>query len=352
MAELEINKKSKSIVTAVISVFVLIILSLTFVIFMHIITANSQKIDSEVFETESKIDENPIAVYTPIDGFEMEDDILQDEGVIEKDAVSHNITIGIEELHEQISEIVPVTSITGVPKAATARTALTITGTINPANATNKRITWSVLNAGGTSTTISGNTLSATSAGTATIRATVINGRDGGDFTQDFTIIVGPAPTFSVSASSNNSDFGRGAVWTGVGGEREEHWINTRDFSQSVNVYLRAFANQGYVFDKWEVVSGSIVFDDTTSRSTYFLMPAGNVTVKAVFILHNRYIVDASALNIRAEPNINSESIGMLYQDEIVNVTRVVAPTDDIHGSWAWIGNGWSNLDYLMPLYD
>ncbi|MCL1878777.1 MAG: protein kinase [Defluviitaleaceae bacterium] len=91
---------------------------------------------------------------------------------------------------------VPVTSITGVPMTATAGQPLTLSGTANPSNATNRNITWSVVNAGGTGATISGNRLSATSGGTATIRATVVNGRTQyADFTHEITITVAPAST-------------------------------------------------------------------------------------------------------------------------------------------------------------
>lgn len=155
--------------------------------------------------------------------------------------------------------------------------------------------------------------------------------------------------TFSVSSSSNNVIFGRGAVWTGVGGEREADWVISRDFTHGSTVHLRAFANHGYAFERWEVVSGNITFNDATSRSTSFIMPAENVSVMAVFSLHRFFIVNAGALNIRAAPNIESNVIGRLERGDIVEVTQIVAATDELHGDWAWIGHGWSNMDYLLP---
>jgi len=83
---------------------------------------------------------------------------------------------------------VAVTGITGVPTAATAGTPLTLIGTVEPANATNKAIVWSVVSG---SATVSGNTLTATAAGTVTIRGTIINGTaQGTNYTQDFGIAV------------------------------------------------------------------------------------------------------------------------------------------------------------------
>ena len=87
---------------------------------------------------------------------------------------------------------IPVTNITGVPTIATARTPLTLIGTVNPSKATNRTISWSVANAGTTGATISNNTLNTTAAGTVTITATVVNGRTAtSNFSQNFTIAVG-----------------------------------------------------------------------------------------------------------------------------------------------------------------
>ena len=40
-------------------------------------------------------------------------------------------------------------------------------------------------------------------------------------------------------------------------------------------------APDGEMFDKWEVVSGSITLADANSATTTFVMPAGAVSVKA-----------------------------------------------------------------------
>jgi len=90
---------------------------------------------------------------------------------------------------------VAVSSITNVPTAATVGTPLALTGTVNTSNAINYTISWSVQNAGGTGATITGNTLNTTAAGTATIRATVVNGTAvGTNYTQDFPITVTAPP--------------------------------------------------------------------------------------------------------------------------------------------------------------
>jgi len=93
---------------------------------------------------------------------------------------------------------IPVTNITGVPATATiapSSTAisppLALPNLASPATATNRNITWSVYNAGGTGATISGNMLSADFAGLITVRATITNGATATtNFTQDFNIDV------------------------------------------------------------------------------------------------------------------------------------------------------------------
>jgi len=116
-----------------------------------------------------------------------------------------------------VDSFVPVTNITGVPDAATAGTPLTLAGTVEPGNATNQTITWSVYNDGGTGASIVGNILSTTSAGIVTVRATITNGLTAStDYTQDFDITVSAAPittyTITATAGSGGSITPGGAV--------------------------------------------------------------------------------------------------------------------------------------------
>ena len=85
-----------------------------------------------------------------------------------------------------------VAGITGVPTRAVAGTPLQLSGTVTPAGATNQTIAWSLVSAGTTGATLSNNgVLTATAAGTVTVRATVANGLTAqSDFSQTFTINV------------------------------------------------------------------------------------------------------------------------------------------------------------------
>ena len=91
-----------------------------------------------------------------------------------------------------------VTSITDVPDAMVFGTPLTLTGTVNPANAAYKTIEWIVVDSDPAGAAITGtalNTLTPAGAGTVTVRATILNGTAfGTEFTDDFVITVNPAP--------------------------------------------------------------------------------------------------------------------------------------------------------------
>jgi len=70
---------------------------------------------------------------------------------------------------------VPVGDITGAPETATAGEPLELTGTVAPADATNRTIIWSVRDAGATGAVINGNILDTTAAGTVVVTATIEN---------------------------------------------------------------------------------------------------------------------------------------------------------------------------------
>ena len=89
--------------------------------------------------------------------------------------------------------VIPVTNIIGVPTNVMINDSVGLTVTVLPYNATNTSIVWSVNNSDTTGASITdGNIFNATTAGTAIITATIIDGiAPGTPYTQDFNIIVG-----------------------------------------------------------------------------------------------------------------------------------------------------------------
>jgi len=61
----------------------------------------------------------------------------------------------------------------------------------------------------------------------------------------------------------------------------------------ATEVVLTASVAEGYSFDKWEVVSGDVSLSSDTEITTKFVMPANDVTVRAVWT-KNSYIVSAT----------------------------------------------------------
>jgi hypothetical protein len=99
---------------------------------------------------------------------------------------------------------VPVSTLSGVPTTAAAGTPRALTGTVEPANATNQTIAWTVTSAGTTGAVIvEGNKLQTTVEGTVKVTASIVNGLTASSpYTQDFDITVDPAAFVAVSAIS------------------------------------------------------------------------------------------------------------------------------------------------------
>jgi len=89
-----------------------------------------------------------------------------------------------------VGSFVAVTGITGVPATGTVGAPLTLTATVEPANASFQTISWNVVSENPYST-ISGNTLTAYAAGTVAVRAIISNGAALGSYTQIFYITFG-----------------------------------------------------------------------------------------------------------------------------------------------------------------
>lgn len=85
----------------------------------------------------------------------------------------------------------PVTDIANLSTGAAVNKPLNLTGTVQPSDATNKDIVWSIIDAENTGATIDNNIFLATSPGTAKIKGTIENGKAiGTDYSQQFNVIV------------------------------------------------------------------------------------------------------------------------------------------------------------------
>jgi len=152
-----------------------------------------------------------------------------------------------------VPTFVAVTGITNVPTTATAESALTLSGTVAPSNATNQVITWSVQNAGETGATISGSTLIATAMGTVIIRATIANGTTATTpYTQDFTITVNAAGTTTYTVTFNPN-----------GGTRTGGGDLVQTITSGGNATAPTITRSGYTFSGWSGTYTNVTSDCT-----------------------------------------------------------------------------------------
>jgi len=158
-----------------------------------------------------------------------------------------------------VESAVPVTGVT-LDKATLDLTAGGATGTlvatVAPANATNKNVTWSSSDT--SIATVVNGAVTPLSTGTATITVKT----EDGNFEATCTVTVA-AVTYAVTLETDGNGTASASPATAEAG---------------AEITLTASPSSGYVFKKWQVVSGSV-----TISGNKFTMPAENVTVKAIF---------------------------------------------------------------------
>jgi len=200
-------------------------------------------------------------------------------------------------------DFIPAIIITDVPETATVGTPLTLTGTVNPPNATNRDIIWSVVHDGGTGANITGgNILNATSNGRVMIGTTIINGLGNSrDFTWNFTIDISlPAGQQTI----RNVGF---ATWNVDGQEflvRADQLMasshTSASFGTLINIETRMphwtpsyprFTTGEWVFEGWELMIDRAPFrthsathiQNANSLNASFILPAYDVVIIANF---------------------------------------------------------------------
>jgi hypothetical protein len=148
---------------------------------------------------------------------------------------------------------VAVTSITGTPTAAIMNIPLTLSGTAEPFNAANRTIVWS-------GSDVNGGILTATSAGSYTVTATIVNGAsESSPYTQNFSITV-----YDAGSSGGANPFGTDAtpyIWVmdDTGGSvyvtiKEDSWVAT---ANGTTYNSGTYSRIGGIAAQWTVTGGS-----------------------------------------------------------------------------------------------
>jgi formylglycine-generating enzyme required for sulfatase activity/uncharacterized protein YjdB len=194
---------------------------------------------------------------------------------------------------------VAVTGITGVPTTAYAKRPLTLSGTVAPAAATNKAITWSVKSAGGTGATVNGNTLTTTAAGTVTVTATITNGTNATThYTQDFDITVQAVAVTGVSLDTATLTVGRGETAT-LAATIEPADATNKVVSWASGNEAVATVNNGVVTG---VGVGTAVITVTTTDGGFTASCTVTVTEPAAGDLMTRTVNSNMTINFRYVP--------------------------------------------------
>jgi len=102
-----------------------------------------------------------------------------------------------------IPRIVEVNRINGIPSTLTVGSH-TLSGTVSPSNASRKDISWEITDRGTTGAVIRGNLLDTLSAGTLSLEATIYDGKEADDYTQNFTIAITAPNTFTAVTNITN----------------------------------------------------------------------------------------------------------------------------------------------------
>ena len=123
-------------------------------------------------------------------------------GVVKIKASIDNVS---DEFELQVKQFIGVTTIKNIPSTMESGTTVTLNPVIEPSDATNRTIVWSIVEKSGNTVSLTENVLKASGSGFITIRAT-IKGDEGYIYTQDFDIMLTAAyvPVTNITLTSDS----------------------------------------------------------------------------------------------------------------------------------------------------
>ena len=280
----------------------------------------------------------------------------------------------VRAVFEAITAHVPVTSIIEVPTASIVGKPLTLTGTVIPYDSTNNMITWSVMSAGTTGATVSGNTLYTTSSGIAIVRATINNGSAIGiNYTQDFALTVSE-PLFSDPFTMDEDNYRFYNTFSSFG--YPYHMDSSRNYISDYSIPLERFLEiydptyaQYYyrIFSPWGgncygfAASSYALEDYRLSHSDYqsgifytysFNTPGSpnNPVTKLIELYQISQCLDAPSL----EEYLNTDNLNALVS-AVNNEDGLIVTLEGLAGGHAVIAYGIEYLGgsrYSLKIYD
>jgi len=219
-----------------------------------------------------------------------------------------------------VTGFVAVTNISGVPASGTVGTPITLSGTVEPSNATSKTIVWSVKSVGTTGAAKSGDTLSTTSAGTVTVTATIANGKaPGTPYTQDFNIVItgnGKLTITDIPSRYNEKYALFYGYYDSQGGRAE--LVGIQGFNVSTRVFTLVRISDGKViFPVWMPPDDDSADNDFASLVRY----SGNDKVKGAIAISDSETVNG---NKQPEFRIYFDSISFSYGNATISFNEAI----------------------------
>jgi len=202
---------------------------------------------------------------------------------------------------------VPVDQIINMPDSTEATRQLILAGEVVPVNATNQSIVWSILDAGETGATISGNALDTLSMGNVIIQATIINGAGKTtNYIQTFYVNVGmllPDRLFRLDFKNetDNDEFHitddiGGAVFMRLNGD-----IGTMGFINNYQGFKRVLTNgsspaaENHYRGTWSDIYNKVKGFPVLSRTS----PSNNVPFTVIgFYTHGNWTGNTNFFNV------------------------------------------------------
>ena len=250
---------------------------------------------------------------------------------------------------------VAVSSITDVPTSSTMGY-LTLYGTVNPSDATNQTIVWSVYYPGTTGAIVSRDTLTTTAAGTVTVTATIANGlAKGADYMQNFTITINPADSNPSAITYEVTQIGgedgvsdsTGIVFT-FNGSVDSLYLTADDISVSGAAEKDAEATLSGSGTNWMLAPITV---NEAGLAMVVITKTGIETTTKDVIVYKEEQTTPEYWSITWHLNGGTEGTGAQYPEQIEKDMVLAEPSPDPTKAGNTFGGWYTDYD-LMQTYD
>lgn len=239
--------------------------------------------------------------------------------------------------------VISVANITNIPDTIFSRVPYTLSGVVVPNNATNQTIIWSVVSAGTTGATITGDTLNTTAEGTVTVMATIIDGITMGvNYVQNFSIVS----SLNYYCNGNGTSSNPYQICTPWQLRAFAICINTGEGNTTSGKYYKLMNDIDLsIYDNWDPIGNNSAYNNTHRFQGNF---DGNEKVVRNLTINNSsdyqglfgYTINGTIQNLGIENcNVNGEEYvgGLLGYSNNTTISNCYS-TGNVSGSSTCVG--------------